>query len=82
MAAQPTGPPARWRRAFAGANQSHADLDFRRKSLQTVSAVKRHSHAPFSGRSDVVSPLHVAIQFADGERCVIGRNGQSERHQP
>ena len=39
MAAQTTGPPARWRRAFAGANQSHPDLDFRGKSLQTVSPI-------------------------------------------
>jgi hypothetical protein len=38
MAAQPTGPPARRCRAFAGANQSHPDLDFRGKSLQTESA--------------------------------------------
>jgi hypothetical protein len=38
MAAQPTGPPARRCRAFAGANQSNPDLDFRGKSLQTESA--------------------------------------------
>lgn len=37
MAAQPTGPPARWRRAFADANQPHPDLDFRGNSLQTES---------------------------------------------
>jgi hypothetical protein len=40
MAAQPTGPPARRCRAFAGANQSNPDLDFRGKSLQTESSRK------------------------------------------
>lgn len=43
MAAQPTGPPARWRRGFANANLPHPDLDFRGKSLQTLSAVQRPS---------------------------------------
>jgi hypothetical protein len=49
MAAQPTGPPARWRRAFAGANQSHPDLDFRGKSLQTLSAMSGPSTHTIEG---------------------------------
>lgn len=50
MAAQPTGPPARWRRGFANANLPHPDLDFRGKSLQTLSVDLRRSRAPGGGR--------------------------------
>jgi hypothetical protein len=47
MAVQPTRPPARWRRAFAGDNQSHPDLDFRGKSLQTQSRHNGHFYNRF-----------------------------------